>query len=117
MAQSKSWKDAERRTAGILGGTRINGARGVQMQDVEHGVFSVEVKHGKTCIPKFVSDAYEQARRNAPKGKIPLVVLHKQGSAQYMAVLPLVELVKFLEGRDAAAASQVFQLVLELDCE
>lgn len=93
MAKHKAWKDSERRTAEIMGGERINGARGVMIEDVSHPVFSVEVKHGKTCIPKFVKDAYAQAKRNAPAGKIPLVVLHPFASMDYIAVLPLADLV------------------------
>lgn len=101
MAQTKTWKAAEKRVAAILGGTRINGARGVRKQDVAHDTFSVEVKHGKRSIPVFVSNAYEQAVQNAPDGKIPLVVLHKHGSREYMAVLPVEELVNLTRRANA----------------
>lgn len=106
---TSAWKSAEKRVAKILCGTRINGARGVQMQDVDHELFSVEVKHGKTSIPKFVSNAYAQACRNAPAGKVPLVVLHNHGSTEYMAVLPLQELARltgFGELVEAVAESE-----------
>jgi len=93
MAQHTStWKSAEKKVAEIMGGNRINGARGVHIEDVEHPVFSVEVKHGKG-IPKFVQNAYNQAVTNAPGGKVPLVVMHAHGSREYMALLPLKDLV------------------------
>ncbi len=103
MAQTKQWKEAERRVAKICAGTRVSGPRGVKMQDVEHAVFSIEVKHGKTSIPKFVAAAYAQAKANAPVGKVPLVVLHTHGSHDYMAVLPLAELVALLCQAQAGA--------------
>ena len=85
---TSTWKNAEKKAAEIIKGKRVNGARGEGIEDVEHPYFSIEVKHGK-CVPKFVTDAYHQAKRNAPAGKVPVVVLHPHGSPEYMAVLPL----------------------------
>ena len=109
MTKHKAWKGAERKVAELAGGTRINGARGVQIEDVQHPIFSIEVKHGRTTIPKFVADAYDQAKRNAPAGKVPLVVLHPHGSREYMAVLPLIDLVRLVKaaGLYEAVAGEV----------
>ena len=96
MAKHKAWKDAERKVAQIIGGTRINGARGIRMEDVSHKILSIEVKHGRTCIPKFVTRAYQQAKANAPLNKIPVVVLHNHGSREYMALLSLEALARLL---------------------
>lgn len=109
---SATWKMAEKKAAQILGGERISGPRGVKMQDIEHHLFSVEVKHGKSCIPKFVTKAYNQAKTNAPKGKIPLVVLHNHGSTEYMALLPLPALAALIDERYPSAAMELRMVVV-----
>ena len=95
------WKQVEWRVAKLTGGTRT-GATGRNTEDVGHGTFSLEVKHRAT-LPSWLTAAYAQAKRNAPVGKTPLVVLHEHGSRDYMAVLPLAELVR-LTGIEVAAS-------------
>ena len=72
----KNWKRDERRVAELLGGTRvpING-RGHQ-SDVQHSMFSVEVKHTERRW-SLLDEAMEQAEQAARiEGKIPMVVIH-----------------------------------------
>lgn len=92
-----TWKGVERRVAALMGGTRV-GPTGRNTEDVEHGLFSVECKHRKK-LPALLVSAYAQAKRNAPAGKVPLLVLHELGSREYIAVLPLAELMR-LVGND-----------------
>lgn len=113
---TKTWKDAERKVAQICAGERVSGPRGVKMEDVQHATFSIEVKHGRTAIPKFVTEAYRQAKANAPQGKIPLLVLHPHGSRDYMAVLPLADLVALVcQAQAGAPVDAVDFMALEAD--
>lgn len=46
----------------------------IEGQDIEHSVFSVETKHRK----KFVGNTFmNQAVKNCPAGKVPLVIVHE----------------------------------------
>jgi hypothetical protein len=87
-----TWKAVERKVAKIAGGKRT-GATGRNSEDVGHSTYSFEVKH-RDRFPTWLTAAYVQAKKNAPVGKVPLVVLHEKGSRDYMAVLPLSELVR-----------------------
>ena len=54
-----------------LGGKSVGTIEG---QDISHSVFSVEVKHRK----KFVGNTFmNQAVKNSPEGKVPLVIVHE----------------------------------------
>lgn len=55
-------KDMKGRRAGIFGG-----------EDVEHPLFSIEVKSRERCV---AANFMEQAVRNCPAGKTPLVRIH-----------------------------------------
>lgn len=70
----KTWKAAEREVAGRLG-TKREGPTGES--DAESPVFSVEVKHRRSCPPKYLLDWMEQAEGHAPPGKVPVVVVHR----------------------------------------
>ncbi len=53
-----------------VGGKNVGTIEG---QDISHPVFSIEAKHRK----QFIGNTFmEQAIRNAPKGKIPIVIVH-----------------------------------------
>lgn len=95
---SQAWKASERRIAAITGGKRVISEKGVRSgtEDVAHPTFSIESKHGKTVLSAFIRKAYEQAAKNAPDGKVPLVVLHPSRSKRYYAVLDLEHLVNLL---------------------
>lgn len=65
-------------------------------EDVSHPVFSIEAKHGKSVLSAFLRKAYEQCVKNAPQGKVPLVVLHPAQSKHYYAFLDLEDLMELL---------------------
>jgi len=89
---SATWKAEERRVAKLLHGRR-NGATGRNTPDVENTTFAVECKHRKS-LPAWLWQAVDQARRNAPDGKLPLVVLHEKFRKRRLVVLDLSD---FLE--------------------
>ena len=68
---------------------------GAASEDVSHDCFSVEVKH-RNRVPALLAKAFEQAKTNAPEGKVPLVVFHGAGERQYMAFLDLNDLVDLI---------------------
>ena len=79
MPRSSTWKQTERAIARILGGERMsNHALGRRTPDVETTSYSVEVKH-RGSLPRWLLNAIAQAERNAPQGKLPLVILHARG--------------------------------------
>ena len=54
-----------------IGGKSVGTIEG---QDIEHSIFSIETKHRKSFVGnKFM----EQAVKNCPEGKVPLVVVHE----------------------------------------
>jgi hypothetical protein len=66
-------KRTERATAKALNGRRFGVLGG---EDVHAGLFSIECKSRK----KFIGNSFmDQARRNCPKGRVPLVVVHVHG--------------------------------------
>jgi hypothetical protein len=66
-------KRLERTTAAVLGGRRLGVMGG---QDVEAGLFSVECKSRQ----KFVAQSWmDQAKRNCPPERVPMVVVHVHG--------------------------------------
>ena len=73
--RTDNWKNVEREVARLFGGTRT-GSNGESRRDVEHPVFSIEVKHRKS-FPDWLHSAYEQADREK-EHRIPIVVLHER---------------------------------------
>lgn len=82
--KNSTWKSVERKIAALFGGTRnpISGrVRSNSIADVDHDLFSIEVKHKKDGIPSWLTDALEQAiMAKKTEGHIPIVVLHKKGT-------------------------------------
>lgn len=72
-----TWKAAERAIAARLRGERT-GNTGGPSEDVAHDWLSIEVKTRKS-LPAWLADAMAQAVRNAPAGRLPLLILHKAG--------------------------------------
>ena len=70
------WKDTERAIARRLGGHRV-GNTGRGTPDVVSSSLAAEVKTRK-ALPRWVLDAVAQAVRNAPDGRLPVVVLHEK---------------------------------------
>jgi|TARA_R110002051_G_scaffold3135_1_gene16907 hypothetical protein len=73
--RTDNWKNVERGIARIFGGTRT-GSNGESRRDVEHPIFSIEVKHRKS-FPDWLHSAYRQADREK-EHRIPIVVLHER---------------------------------------
>lgn len=104
----KSWKSAECRIAEILGGKRVPvSGRGVSTApDIEHPVLSVEVK-SRASIPRWITDALEQAKSSARDGRVPAAVLHPDRGRYADALVvcqlsdfaQLVEAVEFLKAK------------------
>ena len=98
---TKTWKNTEKKVAKITGGKRV-GNRGTNTQDIDtDGVpgvdrFSIECKHSAN-LPAWLREGYAQAKRNAPEGKEPLLVVHPKHSRTYYAVLPLEILVEMIK--------------------
>jgi len=83
----KRGKRNERALAKLLGGQRV-GILG--QEDIKMGMFSVECK-SMVEFPKRISNNMSQAERNAPDGKIPILVWHKgnQRREQDLVILRL----------------------------
>jgi hypothetical protein len=90
---SASWKDAERRAAKKLGGTRNR--RGDDFAqtvgDVDHPLFSVEVKKRKK-LPQLWREGLAQAQRYN-KSKPPLLVIHEHQKKTDLVCMKLKDFV------------------------
>lgn len=93
----KLWKQAERRIAALLGGERVpvTGRQRGDVPDIEHGTFSVEVKH-KQSLPEWLKDAMEQAEEANVGEKLPIVILHEKGKTynESLTILRLSSILK-----------------------
>jgi hypothetical protein len=87
---SNAWKNTERKVAKRLGGKRrLRGADFSQsMGDVEHPLFSIEVKYRKR-LPVILTGGLAQARRCSEDGKVPILVLKEARTAGEMVVISL----------------------------
>ena len=70
------WKKFERRIAAALGGRRVRCGE-KELEDIEHPYLSVEAKLLKQ-VPVCMSAPLEQAIKNAPAGKIPIVCMKQK---------------------------------------
>lgn len=93
----KLWKKAERRFADILGGKRT-GPTGKDSPDITHDTLAPEVKTREE-LPKWFTECMDQAERNAPPGKTPLVIFHVKGE-RYLDALVVLRLKDFIEIRN-----------------
>lgn len=100
---SKTWKNIERKVAALLGGERVpvTGRQRGSAPDVQHELFSVEVKHRKQ-LPDWLLDAMNQAEASRREGQTPLVILHEKGqpvpkSLAIFRLSDIIELYKRLE--------------------
>lgn len=94
-----TWKSVERAIARIMGGRRVpvTGRGRGDAPDIEHYVFSLEVKHRKD-LPDWLLEAMEQARAAQKDGQIPMVVLHKKNTKfeRSLAVLELRDIISIV---------------------
>ena len=95
-----TWKASERAIAKRLGGQRV-GNRGRNTEDVAHSWLSVEVK-SRRQLPAWLLNAMAQAERNAPAGRLPVVVLHQVGQRHDgdLVVLRLGDFTEYMLGPD-----------------
>ena len=87
-----TWKSAERNVAKLLGGERVpitGRARG-SAPDVQHPLFSIEVKH-RQSLPSWILEAMEQADASNPGDKKSIVILHQKGK-NYLESLTMMKL-------------------------
>lgn len=106
-----AWKRTERRVAHLLNGERT-GNHGTATEDVQHAWLSVEVKHRRQ-LPGWLTGAMQQAQRNAPAGRLPVVVLHAHG-ARAVNDLVVLRMGDFLDwfGDDPLAAAEPDELAI-----
>ena len=83
-------KEAEREIARIMGGKRIGTMCG---EDVEHPIFSIEVKSRQRFAPLAW---LKQARGHCPPNKTPLVIIHERGK-QYINSVVLIDLADWID--------------------
>jgi hypothetical protein len=97
----KSWKSAERRIAAILGGERlpVSGRGRGDAPDIDHPVLSVEVK-SRATIPRWLTDALEQAESASRDGRMPAAVLHPD-RGRYADALVICRLSEFAQLAEA----------------
>lgn len=86
MHPPKTWKAAELAIARLLNSRRCH----YEGPDVDCAEWAVEVKHGRQ-IPRTVLKWWEQAQKNTPAGKRPLLVLHPLGT-RYEDSLAIVKI-------------------------
>ncbi|GEM_PF-750093 len=95
-----AWKNLERATAAALGGRRhVRKSYSEEAVDVDLPPDSpfgaIECKLRKT-LPKLVTDALAQARRDATNGRPALAVLKEKFSKGAIACMALEDLLKFI---------------------
>lgn len=94
----RRWKACERRVAEILGGKRVpvTGRSRGETPDIEHPLFSIEVKSQKRAVTALITEAFEQAEA-ATEYKVPLVVLNNTKSGIHARDYAVIKLEDFAE--------------------
>lgn len=97
MTARSSWKRTEREVARRLGGRRVpvSGRQRGDVPDVEHPLWSVEVKHWAQ-LPARVLDAMSQAIAASRGDQVPIAVLHQAGE-EHGSDLVVIRLDDFVE--------------------
>jgi hypothetical protein len=74
------WKAIELKICRLFGGERSGpvGKDGPDCRDT--GIFAIQVKHGKQ-IPAGIQHFMEQTVRDAPRDKLPTLVMHPYGKS------------------------------------
>lgn len=92
---NKTWKNAERRIADIIGGERVpvTGRQRGSAPDIAHPIWSIEVKH-RAKLPDWLHDAMAQAVASNKGGQLPIVILHEENQP-YAKSFVVVELGEF----------------------
>lgn len=90
------WKIFEKRIGARLGGVRVGILGG---EDVRHPILSIECTQvDKKRFPQMVKKKYYQAIANAPKGKLPVVIMKEKRRMDdnSLVILSLVNFEKIL---------------------
>ena len=93
-----TWKAVERSIASLLGGERvpITGRIRGSAPDVEHPWMSIEIKHRKGGLPKYILDSLDQAHKSAKQDQLPVAIWHKKGK-KYTDSVIMMNLGDFIE--------------------
>ena len=90
-----TWKAIERKICAKFGGKR-SGPTGKMGPDcVETAPFALQIKHRKN-VPQWLTDAHVQCLNDAPRGTLPLLVLHPKGWAIGESLI-VIRLATFIE--------------------
>lgn len=71
-------------------------------EDIEHPFLSVEAKlYGEANFPKTIRKFYNQAKNNAPPGKIPMVCMKEKGKLDdnALVVISFADFKRLIEER------------------
>ncbi len=101
-------KAVERAIARLLGGCRCH----FEGKGVDAGRWSVEVKHGRQ-VAKTIINWFDQAERNTPEGKRPLLVLHPP-RLPYEESLVVLRLGDFVRANDVGDSKPHTVEIVEL---
>ena len=88
-----NFKWHERRIARLLGGRRIPNS-GFGQPDVIAGMFAVQCKH-RVSLPKWFTDAWKQAKRDAKEGQVPVLVVSLSTQGRKAEDFVIVDLATF----------------------
>jgi hypothetical protein len=95
-----TWKALERQIAKRLGGQRVpvtgrTGEEGMLSPDIEHPLWSIEVKHrDQQSVPKWLAHAFDQAEASRqPDHLAAVTILHTNGRRldRAMVILSLAD--------------------------
>lgn len=88
----------------MLGGERVpvtgrTGQRGMTTPDIEHPLYSIEVKH-RQSVPKWLEHAWDQAEASRqPHHRAAICLIHIKGQrmGRTMVQMPLADFIRLSE--------------------
>jgi len=96
MTHSSTWKNLEKKVAGLLGGDRQFNTGTHNAEDVKHELFVVECKlRAKLGFKSW----YEQAKKHVVKGsgKIALLVCKEKGKQGEYVIIKMDDFIKLMD--------------------
>ena len=98
MTHSSTWKNLEKKVAGIFGGDRQFNTGTHNAEDVKHPLFIIECKlRAKLGFKVW----YEQAKKHVKKtGKIPLLVCKQKGFHGEYVIIKLEHYIELMENEN-----------------
>lgn len=101
--RSTEWKSTERSIAKLLNGVRVpvSGRQRGSTPDIQHSVYSIEVKR-RSVVPHWLfKDAFEQADASNPGDLTPIVVVEwAKGRGHKLERFVVMRLEDFLEAEN-----------------